>query len=166
MPSAECEVSLLENPKVWQAGVISLYFDLRAWNLDYRLGISHSAYMRSMRPRTPLETRHYIQDFAFRTSKRNLIGRRVWCDVTHLSHLIMTWCFVVWQQSYSTDSYYGREDRGGGAITVLFRPDVQSCVTATSELNTDEPASHITVFSEQSTKWVTKKLKIKNCPFF
>ena len=36
--------------------------------------------------------------------------------------------------------------------TVLFRPDVQSRVTATSELNTCEPASRVTPFSEQSTK--------------
>ena len=36
--------------------------------------------------------------------------------------------------------------------TVLFQPDVQSHVTVTSELNTGEPASRITVFSEQSTK--------------
>ena len=52
------------------------------------------------------------------------------------------------------------------AHTVLFRPDVQSRVTATSELNTCEPASRITAFSEQSTKWVTKKKNSKNLSVF
>ena len=32
---------------VWQAGVISLYFELRTQNLEYRLGVSHSRYSRT-----------------------------------------------------------------------------------------------------------------------
>ena len=49
----------------------------------------------------------------------------------------------------SLSSHFSRASR---MATVLFQPDVQSRVTATSELNTGEPASRITVFSEQSTK--------------